>query len=569
MLGREASRTLQQHGAMAVGPGGLVNLQQRGSERFAELWTSLRGSQAVLWFDNYVRPRSFVDPARGFHMFDCTVYAVLRMPTLQLPLFRGMPELGDLFSRRRVLVRDLMEYQPVLLDMVEAVRQMALGPNDVRVPLDVVRVSGRSPEWSPFAVSASCVTTQSGLLHALGWSVELANHSVCPMPICVDENIHYRLLKLCYGENTHRYNVRSQLNKCPPLYGVWHAYKYVVSVIHRAYYAHFIYLLQGEVEVGRTFPSSKRIRSIEMMMAGLLQLRSTLKEELHQAIVAAAVDERRAATPATKVRLKNLLALKALLDVYVPVAFVLGWQARNCVWGHRLRGSGSMAKEVVMGCLLVLLQLTEGQSHLVEYVRTMMCALICWTSWHSEVPGVCYTDEANEASLAQLGRWWAQHAEVTTATSLMSMFLMMPVMGRDVSEARVTRPSGELLSTMEHRLRALLRSPREVVTYVPWTLTRVCVSEDTWPVDAWFPGDLGQMSATYLTRLSKYVLSKLVVQSAVTVPVDAALRRLGLVHRRDAETLQQDAIIRRIKEDCPVDMVAARVTPPIGQRLGL
>ena len=57
MLGRAAGRALREHGAMAVGLGGLENLQLRGSTRFAELWTSLALQQCVMWFDNYPHSR--------------------------------------------------------------------------------------------------------------------------------------------------------------------------------------------------------------------------------------------------------------------------------------------------------------------------------------------------------------------------------------------------------------------------------------------------------------------------------------------------------------------------------
>ena len=566
MLGREASRTLQQHGAMAVGPGGLVNLRRRGAVRFAELWQSLRGTQCVLWFDNYVRPKSYVDPARGFHMFDCTAFAVLKT-SVALPAFRGMPPLADLFNRRRQLVVDLTEYHASLVRLLDVVRGMTFGANDVRVPLDVVRSTGHSPYWCPLAVSAECVTSQTGLVHALWWALDMAKHSLSPMPVCVDENIHYRLLKLGYGENTHRYDVRSVLSQCPPLYGVWHAYKYVVTVVHRVYFAHFVYLLHGQVDAGRTFPSSKHIRSLELDLAALLRLRTVIKDELHGAIVAAALANRDASTPVTRSRLRNLLALKCLLDVYAPVTFLLGWQARSCVWQHRGRGTGALAKEVVMGCLLVLLKLTEGQSHLVEYVRTMVCSLVCWTSWHSEVPGECYTDEANEASLAQLGRWWAQHSEVSTQQSLMDMYLLMPTMGRGADESRVSRPSAVLMQTVEQRLRSLLSAPRELVTYVPWSSASVCTAELVWPESAWFPQDLSvRPSTTYLSNLTKYALSRLVVQGAVSKPMARKLRKLGLQDHRDAQTLANDRIIGRIKADCPADMAVPKPAPAISLR---
>ena len=398
--------------------------------------------------------------------------------------------------------------------------------------------------------------------------MELAAWSTTPMPVCVDENIHYRLLKLCYGEHTHKFGVRSYLDRCPPLYGVWHAYKYVVTVVHRVYFSQFLYLLHGTVEAGRPFPSARRIRSVEMVLAVLLRLRTQVKDNIHAAIVGAALADRNESTPDTRSRLKNLMGLKCLLDVYVPACFLLGWQARNCVWVHGERGTGGRAKELIMGCLLVLLQLTEGGSHLVEYVRTMVCSLVCWTSWYDEVPGKCFTDEANEASLAQLGRWWAQHAEVTDQEALMNMYLLMPVMGRNAAESVVSHPSDQLVTTVERRLRSLLDSPRELVAYVPWSSGRVCRAVGPWPPDVRYPSDLSACpSQLYLSNLTKYALARLVQQAAVGRPVLDALRGVGLQERNDAQTLADDRIVQRIKSDCPPDMRVAQPIPAVAVRL--
>ena len=557
MLGREAGQTLRRHGAVAVGPGGLVNLRQRGSRRFAELWHDIELQQCVMWFDNYVRPHSYVDPARGFHLFDCTAFAVMRVE--RLPPFPGMPHLADLFDCRRQFVEELVEYHDAFSRLLETVQGMTFRRQDVRVPLDVVRAVGRSPEWCPFAISDKCVSSQEGLVNALGWSVEVAVQSLAPMPVCVDENLHYRLLKLCYGENSQRYDVRSLLNRCPPLYGVWHAYKYVVTVVHRTYYAHCVYLLNGTVDVGRTFPAERRIRSIEMLLAVLLEARTLVKAGLTSAVVAAALADRNRSTVQTRGRLRNLMALKCLLDVYAPACFLLGWQARNCLWSHRQRGTGRKAKELLMGCLFVLLQLHPRDSHLVEYVRTLVCAMVCWTPWHSEVPGYCYSDESNEASLAQLGRWWAQHSEVTKQSALMDMYLLLPAMGRNAQDATVSRPSNLLRDAVVERLRALLRSGTELVTYVPWSSGRVCVAEGPWPADVWFPTDLSTAPrVSTLNDISRYALARLVQQQAVPHPVGRALVDIGLRERRDAQTLANDRVVGRLKADCPAAVRAPK-----------
>ena len=90
-------------------------------------------------------------------------------------------------------------------------------------------------------------------------------------------------------------------------------------------------------------------------------------------------------------------ALRALLEEWMPVAFLCGRKARACVWAGQARGSGFIAKEVVMTCLLGLLILRGNRAHTVEYVRTMSCALVFWSEWHSTIPGASYSDESNVA----------------------------------------------------------------------------------------------------------------------------------------------------------------------------
>ena len=135
MLGRQASRTLQQHGAASIGPGGLSDLRARASERLAALWNSMADVHCVLWFDNYVRPRAFVDPNRGFVLYDCTVFGVLH--TAQLPDFGGLPHVTQLADQRQVVVTALLAMYPVFLELLAQVQAMNFAPTDVRVPLAV------------------------------------------------------------------------------------------------------------------------------------------------------------------------------------------------------------------------------------------------------------------------------------------------------------------------------------------------------------------------------------------------------------------------------------------------
>ena len=79
---------------------------------------------------------------------------------------------------------------------------------------------------------------------------------------------------------------------------------------------------------------------------------------------------------------------------------------RNCSWAGEASGSGKEAKEVLLGCLLVLLWLIESQLHQFECVRALVAVVFVWRDWYFTILGACYSDECNEATLAQLGRLW-------------------------------------------------------------------------------------------------------------------------------------------------------------------
>ena len=184
--------------------------------------------------------------------------------------------------------------------------------------------------------------------------------------------------------------------------------------------------------------------------------------------------------------------LRALLEEWMPWAYISGRKARQCVWDARRRGSGMIAKEVAMSCLIGLLTLKGNDAHTVEYVRTLSCALICWSHWHSRVPGCCYADEPNEAALHQLGRWCQNHPEIKSAKQLEDLFLLVP----PSAEVRTLPPSScsrALLGLVVERVRALSSGVVRHVPYVEWIGGGGNVAaQRSWPVAHSFPPTIRQ-----------------------------------------------------------------------------
>ena len=95
-----------------------------------------------------------------------------------------------------------------------------------------------------------------GLWDVLRWAVDFSRRTSSPMPLCINENIHYRLLKFAYGIRTADYTFHRLLRPCPPLYGVWRAYKYTPTQIHRTHFSLLTYLSRGTLVEETQVPNS-------------------------------------------------------------------------------------------------------------------------------------------------------------------------------------------------------------------------------------------------------------------------------------------------------------------------
>ena len=96
---------------------------------------------------------------------------------------------------------------------------------NLRAPLDVRRDSAavQTPVWRPFALSKEKMTGGVGLLKLLQFAKDTAQQTNRVLPLVVDKNIHYMILKLLYGAKNQRWNMPAYLRHVPIAYGVWHA----------------------------------------------------------------------------------------------------------------------------------------------------------------------------------------------------------------------------------------------------------------------------------------------------------------------------------------------------------
>ena len=87
-------------------------------------------------------------------------------------------------------------------------------------------------------------------LNLLQFTRDLAQHTRPVVPVLCDENIHYRICKLMYGEKTTGWNVRLFLRSHPILYGFWHAYKFCVTQTFRSFWRMVTFFRKGLLQSG-------------------------------------------------------------------------------------------------------------------------------------------------------------------------------------------------------------------------------------------------------------------------------------------------------------------------------
>ena len=128
----------------------------------------------------------------------------------------------------------------------------------------------QAPVWRLFALSKERVTGGVGLLNLLHIAKDGAQRTNRVLPLLVDENIHYRILKLLYGVKNQRWIMRAYLRYVPVVYGVWHAYKLVVAHTFRVFWPILTYLRKGLLRPGSTILLYPKLIVMEKTIAALM-----------------------------------------------------------------------------------------------------------------------------------------------------------------------------------------------------------------------------------------------------------------------------------------------------------
>ena len=254
------------HAGLAAGR--LPPLGQQAHARTNAIWRSMAGKQVVVLFDNWYRRRYCSDPVRPDCCLNVTAMSVLH--TTAIAMYPGFPTLDDLLQRipqtAQTIAASLQEFPRA----VDALRRDPPEAQYVRVPLDVHRDSIRSLQWYPLTLADLVSSSNEDLLHTMEQCLAIQVHTRHVMPLLMDENIFYRLAKFKYSRTYNPFKLAEHYATLPMLYGCWHPYKYVCTMIHRKFFPILGYLGQQMPAVDEEIMCHPKLLHIEKQFCALL-----------------------------------------------------------------------------------------------------------------------------------------------------------------------------------------------------------------------------------------------------------------------------------------------------------
>jgi hypothetical protein len=440
-----------------------VSTEQRATKATQRVWRTMRNRWGVVWLDNWQRHRYGVNPLN----VDLSLYgsglAYLPLPDIprdfpmhlthtalaaQVPLVaRGLRQWFTGTLRRKV--QDLVS-TPVTLQ-------------EVRSPCDIKREDVKPPGWRPLDLSVLKVGSSEDFVNLVATVLEYQVHSTHTMPLLVDVDLYYRCMKMMYSKNDLKYRALEKFDGLPPVFGVWHAYKYCCEMVHRTFFPWFsvimnpMCLLDAELKVY----AKPKLRQIERMLVAFLVAGAPLVDAINRKLASAA--------PATTARGKYdravLGSLKTLLSEYVPACFYLGFLVRQCNWASMTVGTGVNAYKALQTAMWILVGLTHPNEDKIMYVRTIAVALLAWQPWYDDLPGMTFSEEFCEAMLGILSTRALKNPNQTSLYDTGNLFLCI-TRSEAVKDLHRTGVGQALVTVVKQQL--TIRINRSLTEELPW-----------------------------------------------------------------------------------------------------
>ena len=348
--------------------------------------------------DNWYNKQFTTNPDKNDKSLNATALVVLLLRDAPR-YWHGHPNLQELERRVPIVARmrgnTEGSFARILCDLGFASTRPVV--QNIRAPLDVIcEAPAKRLHW-PLCLSK--VSSNVSLLNLLQFTRDLAQHTRPVVPVLCDENIHYRICKMMYGEKTTEWNVCQFLRSHPILYGFWHAYKFRLTQRFLSFWPIVTFFRKGLLRSGETVPCFPKLITMEITIGALLLGMGPEVRRVNGKCHALGLV--RPANRQNHLRYAVCKAMQHLLTQHCPMLLYLGHLVRQCNWACENANTGSFAFEGLQIVMCLLARLNVGET-LLKYERTVAPALLCHTSWHSAMPGQAFAEELCESLLSSL-----------------------------------------------------------------------------------------------------------------------------------------------------------------------
>ena len=166
------------------------------------------------------------------------------------------------------------------------------------------------------------------------------------------------------------------------MHGIWHLYKYTLTLLYRQYLPIIACLLFPNFTTESLVPLHRKVPFMEKVVGALLVARSDFIVPMKD-IITRLEAQRKPHPLATVVALHKVKALQRMLNVCCPAIFALGHGVQECMWACKNIETGYRARQVLLEALLVMIGLCGPDAKKVEYIHTTFIALLAWQQWHN------------------------------------------------------------------------------------------------------------------------------------------------------------------------------------------
>ena len=387
------------------------------------------------------------------------------------------------------------------------------------------------------------------LLNLVQFTRDLAQHTRPVVPVLCDENIHYHICKMMYGEKTTGCNVRLFLRSHPILYGFWHAYKFCVTQTFRSFLPIVTFFRKGLLRSGDTVPCFPKLITMEITVAALLlgmgpHIRR-LNRKCHSLGLARPANRR------GRLRYAVCKAMPVLLTQYCPMLLYLGHLVRQCNWAGETANTGVFASEGLQIVMCLLDRLNMGDI-ILEYEHTVATALLCHTAWHTAMPGQAFAEELSESLLSSLVTEKGQNRGAVTIDGVDNLYHLITIR-KEGHMVNVCKIPNSFVNSVRQLLTAYLNAERVYVPWVRWCAEPTCTIQAHRPrrgIPNFPPSLLIPKGSNHYKQVLVSVLLVLTQQGPLKACSKRKLSKLIPQHsvleeQREADTLQN--VRRRLK----------------------